>query len=127
MKNKRWLYLILIAINIPLGLSTRYYNTYFSDIFKTYGGDTFAASCIFFGLRFIFLKVKLWRIAILNYIVCIAIETLQLYHAPWIEKIRHTPPFGILLGYGFLWSDWLCYAAGTIIAFAVAWFADNQV
>ncbi len=120
MNSKRWLYFILIAINIPLGLATRYDADYFPYLIRIYGGDTFAASCIFFGIRFLFIKPKLWKIAVISYLVCISIETLQLYHAPWIESIRHTPPFGILLGYGFLWSDWLCYAAGTIIAFIIA-------
>ena len=36
----------------------------------------------------------------------------QLYHAPWIDSIRHTTLGGLILGYGFLWSDLACYAVG---------------
>ena len=94
---------------------------------KIYGGDVFAASCIFFGIRFLWTKPGLLKIAFANYLVCIAIETSQLYKAPWIEKIRHTPPFGLLLGYGFLWSDWACYAVGTLLALAIAFVLEKSM
>ena len=31
---------------------------------------------------------------------------------PWIDSIRHTTLGGLVLGFGFLWSDLACYAAG---------------
>jgi len=34
------------------------------------------------------------------------------YRAPWIDSIRRTTVGGLILGYGFLWSDLVCYAAG---------------
>jgi hypothetical protein len=44
-----------------------------------------------------------------------------LYHANWIDTIRKTTLGGLILGYGFLWSDLLAYAigiaAGVIIEF----------
>ena len=56
----------------------------------------------------------------LSYLLCITIEISELYQAPWIVNLRHTPPFGILLGYGFLWSDWLCYAVGVLAGLLIA-------
>ncbi len=123
--KKRWIYLILILINIPVGLASRKYAVHLPYLLSRYGGDVFAASCIFFGVRFLFPKTTLFKIAIASYLVCIAIETLQLYQAPWIQKIRHTPPFGILLGYGFLWSDWICYLAGTLLALLIAYLVEK--
>jgi hypothetical protein len=35
-----------------------------------------------------------------------------LYHAPWIDSIRGTTLGGLILGYGYLWSDLACYAVG---------------
>jgi hypothetical protein len=125
--NKRWWYFILIIINIPLGLATRYFPAYFTPLLRIYGGDTFYASCAFFTIRFLFTKPKLWKIALINYLFCISIETSQLYQAPWIQRLRHTPPFGLLLGYGFLWSDWICYAAGTVLAFMIAFYVEKMV
>ena len=42
----------------------------------------------------------------------VAIELGQLYHAPWIDSIRQTTLGGLILGFGFLWSDLACYAVG---------------
>ncbi len=42
----------------------------------------------------------------------VAIEISQLYHDPWIDAIRQTTLGGLILGFGFLWSDLACYAVG---------------
>ena len=122
--KKRWIYFIAILINVPVGLATRKYSYAMPILIAEYGGDILSASCIFFGLRFLFSKPALWKMALWNYLVCITIETSQLYQAPWMQKLRNTPPFGILLGYGFLWSDWVCYAIGTAIAFLICWMIE---
>ena len=125
LNKKRVLYIILIVITIPLGLATRYYADNFPLLIQQYGGDALSATCIFFGIRFLFISKKLISVGCISYLICIIIECLQLYQAPWIVKLRHTPPFGILLGYGFLWSDWLCYAAGVLLGIAVAIFFEK--
>ena len=125
-KRKRWIYFVLIVINIPLGLGSRKLSPELPYLAATYGGDVLSASCIFFGIRFLAVKAPLPQVALISYIVCVAIETLQLYQAEWIQKIRHTPPFGILLGYGFLWSDLICYAFGVLIGFLVALLVERR-
>jgi hypothetical protein len=47
------------------------------------------------------------------------IELSQLYHARWIDQIRHTRAGGLVLGYGFLWTDLLCYVIGIAIGCAL--------
>jgi hypothetical protein len=42
----------------------------------------------------------------------VLIELSQLYDVPWIDSIRHTPLGGLVLGFGFFWSDFTCYALG---------------
>ena len=58
------------------------------------------------------------------------IELSQLYHAPWIDAIRRTRLGGLVLGYGFLWSDLACYAVGVVCgAFAellIGWLKDRD-
>ena len=51
-----------------------------------------------------------WAI-ILSY----SIEISQLYHAAWIDAIRNTTLGGLILGFGFLWSDLVCYTIGIIV------------
>ena len=48
-----------------------------------------------------------------------AVEFSQLYHAPWIDALRATAIGGLVLGWGFLWTDLLCYAAGIAVCFAL--------
>ena len=33
-------------------------------------------------------------------------------HAPWLEALRRTTLGGLVLGFGFLWTDFVCYATG---------------
>jgi hypothetical protein len=80
----------------------------------------------FLGRTFLGNKTSLLKVTLYGYLICIAIETSQLYHADWFNKIRHTFPFGILLGYGFLWNDWVCYAVGVLIALVIAFFLKTS-
>lgn len=121
--KKRLIYLLCFIAIIPIGLSTRKYGASMPYIIAHYGGDTLYATCWFFFLRMFFVKPPVWQMVLYTFLACICIELLQLYQAPWIQKVRHTPPFGLLLGYGFLWSDWLCYAAGSLLA----WVIGNNI
>ncbi|MFY8109522.1 MAG: DUF2809 domain-containing protein, partial [Bacteroidia bacterium] len=40
----------------------------------------------------------------------------QLYHSPLIDSIRNTTIGGLVLGFGFLWTDIISYSIGLIIA-----------
>jgi len=114
-RNKRWLYAVLIIITIPLGLATRWQQQYFPLLIDKYGGDVLAATCIFFGCRFLCIRWSLPKVACLSYLVSVLIEIQQLYQAPWAVQFRKITVVGILLGHGFLWSDMVCYAVGTLI------------
>ena len=119
-RNKRWLYVILIFIDVPLGLATRWRQQYFTPLITEYGGDVLAATCIFFGLRFLLVKWPLLKVAYTSYFICVLIEIQQLYQASWAVKFRNITVVGILLGHGFLWSDIVCYAAGIIIGLLIS-------
>jgi hypothetical protein len=43
------------------------------------------------------------------------VEISQLYHAPWTDSIRQTTLGGLVLGFGFLWSDLACYSVGIAV------------
>jgi hypothetical protein len=127
MTRKRWIYFILIILTIPAGLATRFTHYRLPYLISTYGGDVLSATCIFWGVRFVATKTSLLKVAVYSYLICIAIETSQLCQAAWLNNIRHTFPFGILLGYGFLWSDWVCYAVGVLIALVIAYTIETAV
>ena len=114
MKRNRLLYLILTIIVMILGLLSRKISG-LPKIIELYSGDTFWALMVFLLYAFIFNKKSTKFIIIWAIIFSYSIEISQLYHAPWIDDIRNTTLGGLVLGFGFLWSDLICYTIGVII------------
>ena len=112
MKRNRLLYLLGCGILIVLGLSSRRFARSLPNFIATYAGDTLWALVIFTGFGFLFTRWPTRRVFIVALLFCYAVETSQLYHAPWIDTIRDTRLGGLMLGYGFLWSDIACYIVG---------------
>ena len=118
MKRSRLLYLILTIIVMILGLLSRKISG-LPKIIELYSGDILWALMVF--LLFAFLFNKKSTIFIISWaIICsYSIEISQLYHAPWIDAIRNTVLGGLILGFGFLWSDLVCYTIGIIIGIII--------
>lgn len=118
MKRNRLLYLILTIIVMVLGLLSRKISG-LPKIIELYSGDILWALMVF--LLFAFLFNKKSTIFIISWaIICsYSIEISQLYHAPWIDAIRNTVLGGLILGFGFLWSDLVCYTIGIIIGIII--------
>jgi len=114
---RRIIYLCLFICCTWLAIATRTHRQWFHPLVVQYGGDIIWAGMFLFFMRIFFSKAKLWKLAVACYLIGVAVELLQLYHAPWIEAIRHTRIGGLLLGFGFLWSDIVCYAIGVFIAY----------
>jgi hypothetical protein len=102
----------LIASGVALGLGSRRYADHLPGIVAAYAGDTLWALVAFFGIGLLLPRASTWAIALLTLSFSAAIEVSQLYHASWIDSIRHTTLGGLALGYGFRWSDLACYGAG---------------
>ncbi|MGG0730417.1 DUF2809 domain-containing protein [Bacillus paramycoides] len=111
-KRNRILYAIFTIIIIVLGLSSRKFAYALPDILNAYLGDALWALMIFTGFGFLFPKIETKKLAIISLIFCYGIEISQLYHAEWIDSIRATTLGGLVLGYGFLWSDLVAYTIG---------------
>ncbi|NIG53804.1 DUF2809 domain-containing protein [Chitinophaga sp. Cy-1792] len=112
----RLYYVLLLAVTMWAGLATRHTPDLFPKFISEYGGDILYATFAVFGLRFLWLKPALWKILLAGFIYCVLIEIQQCCQAPWLVQLRNTFPFGLILGYGFLWSDIVCYAAGVLLA-----------
>ena len=111
-KRNRLLYAVLTIIVIILGLGSRKFAYVLPDLLNDYLGDALWALMIFIGVGFLFHKMKTKKLAFLSLLFCYGIEISQLYHADWIDNIRATTLGGLVLGYGFLWSDLLAYTIG---------------
>lgn len=114
---RRILYLILFAFFTWLALATRHHADWFFPVVAKYGGDVIWAGMFLFVLRIIFPKANLIKLAIWNYVFGAIDEISQLWHTPILDAIRSTTIGKLMLGLGFMWSDIVCYAVGTILAY----------
>jgi len=80
-----------------------------------YAGDTLWAVMVFVGIGWLAPRWSSFRVAVVALVVSYSTEVSQLYHAPWIDTLRHNRIGGLVLGYGFLWSDLACYTVGVAI------------
>jgi hypothetical protein len=125
MLKRRLIYLLLLSFCIWLAFATRLHPGWFWPFVAKYGGDTIWAGQFLFFLRLIFIHTSLLKLALINYTLGVLVEVSQLYHGAWIHSIRSTAIGAALLGLGFLWSDLICYAAGTLLAYAICTLVDK--
>ena len=106
-------YFFLIIGTIGLGLASR--SGFIPSLVYPYLGDVLYAVMIYFIIGFLLPKASSFNVAVLCILVCFSIELSQLYQAVWITDIRGTRLGGLILGFGFLWSDLICYLVGTLV------------
>lgn len=112
MNRSRVIYLLLIASTIILGLLSRKFGYYFPEYVNSYLGDALWALMVFQIFGIIFPKQNSLRIAFVSISFCFVIEISQLYHAAWIDNIRANRLGGLILGFGFMWTDLFAYNLG---------------
>jgi hypothetical protein len=125
MPKGRIVYFLLFCLCTCLALATRHYKAWFPNLIVVYGGDVIWAGMFVFFLRILFVRTALWKLALINYILGVLDECSQLITAPWFVAIRQTKLGKLMLGVGFVWSDLVCYAIGTLIAWGMAIFIDK--
>ncbi|PGD93484.1 DUF2809 domain-containing protein [Bacillus wiedmannii] len=111
-KRNRVVYALFTIVVIILGLSSRKFAFALPHLLNDYLGDALWALMIFTGFGFLFPKTETKKLAFISLMFCYGIEASQLYHAEWIDSIRATNLGGLVLGYGFLWSDVVAYTIG---------------
>jgi hypothetical protein len=109
----------LLAMTIVLGLGSRRFGSALPGFLASYAGDTLWALALFWFLGLILPRWTTGRLSALALILSLLVEVSQLYHAPWIDSVRHTVVGGLILGFGFLWSDLVCYAVGVGLGVAL--------
>ena len=118
MKRNKLLYLLLTIIVMLLGLLSRKIEG-LPEIISLYSEDILWALMVFLLFAFLFNKKSTIFIISWAIIFSYSIEISQLYHAPWIDSIRNTTLGGLILGFGLLWSDLVCYTIGILIGIII--------
>lgn len=113
MKQQRWSTLISLAIIVPLGFYTKFYEGPAAFWVKYSLGGVFYE--IFFCLLvfFVFPKARSGVIAGWVLLVTCLLEFLQLWHPPLLELIRSNFFGRTLIGNSFSWSDFPYYFIGS--------------
>jgi hypothetical protein len=114
-RRNRGLSLIAGGVVVALGLASRRYAPALPAFLAAYAGDTLWALMMFVLVGFIVPRWSRLRVGVIALAVSYAVEVSQMYHAPWIDNLRHTRLGGLVLGFGFLWSDLVCYTAGVTL------------
>ena len=105
-------YSFLVITVVILGLCSRRFTIYFPDWINLYLGDALWALMIFFLCGLLFRSRETRWVAVVALLFSFTIEISQLYHSPWVDSLRETKLGGLVLGYGFLWSDLISYTVG---------------
>lgn len=124
--RNRLLYAGLTAAAVVAGLASRQFFGG-SPFVRAYVGDALWALMVFFGIGLLFVRWSTTTVALAALLFSFGIEFSQLYHAPWIDGLRHTRLGGLVLGFGFLWSDLLSYSVGIAVGVGVEqWVKPGQ-
>lgn len=110
------MFLALTGATIIFGLATRRFRRSLPAAVGLYAGDVLWATMVYLLLAAVWPRASIRRLAVGTAAFALAIEVGQLYHAPWIDAVRDTRLGGLVLGFGFLWSDLACYAVGIALA-----------
>ena len=109
---------VYVAYTIPIvwaGLASRRHRSELPQFVGEYAGDTLWALMVYLLVSSIIPARSVRLRAMVAITIAFLVELSQCYHAPWLDAIRQTTWGGLILGFGFLWTDLLCYAFGVAI------------
>lgn len=115
MFRNRNIYFFIILTLIISGILSRQIYSPSTLWFGKYPGDVIWAMIVFFITGSILKYKSSFIISVISLLFSFIIEFCQLYHAPWIDKIRSFTLGGWILGIGFHWEDLICYLAGILL------------
>jgi glycopeptide antibiotics resistance protein len=115
-------YFTAISITIILGLASRKFSATDSWV-HLYMGDVLWTMLFYFCFRFLWIHKTLTFSLLFAIVWSFLIEISQLYHPPWLDAVRNTTLGGLLLGFGFLWTDLVSYVIGAFLGY----FIDTRI
>ena len=123
---ERFIYLVLTLIFALLALLTRA-DFPLPEMLVRYGGDYLWGVMLYFFICLLIPSFAGIKNLIFALLISYSVETLQLYQADWIMKVRANKWGGLLLGHGFLWSDILLYTFGNISGYIINRFFKQKL
>jgi hypothetical protein len=124
--RKRWLYLFLTLLVVGLGLLSRSHTLALPAAVAKVSGDALWSLMVFFGIVFLWPRLKTRMVALAALLFSFAIEFSQLYHAPWIDHLRSFRLGALILGTTFNWPDFGSYTIGVAIGALADWLLTRR-
>jgi len=109
----------MIALLIAAGLASRGLAPRLPSLIGDYLPDALWAGMMYWIVAWVLPRGAVLFVATTALAIAFFVEVSQLYHAPWIDRIRAVRLGGLILGFGFLWTDLLCYTAGVVVSAAI--------
>ncbi len=117
----RYVYILSATVVVTAGLASRTYRSQLPALLAEYAGDTLWALMLFLLVSTLLAGRPIKTRAAASLALALLVEVSQLYHAPWIDSIRQTILGGLVLGFGFLWTDLVCYTVGIATGSLTEW------
>ena len=118
---KRLDYLGLAIVVIILGLASRRFRGELPTFVGEYSGDALWALMVYLLVSTLLPGQRMISRGTVALGLAFLVEVSQLYHATWIDAIRATRLGGLVLGFGFLWTDFVCYTVGVATGVVIEW------
>ena len=123
MPGQRLRYFILAIATIGVGLVVHFDGRVLSFRVRDILGDALWAMMMVWWMGVALPRVRLSVRGLAAFAICVAVELSQRYHTPSLDAARLTIAGQLILGSGYDPRDFLAYAAGVIVAVAVAQLA----
>lgn len=114
MFNNRLIFIVYCLVITIAGLLSRSPLISQQSFLGMYSGDTLWAMLVTLVFSVLLWGKRPVLIFCISLLFSFVIEITQLYHSPWIDSIRAQKIGGLILGFGFKWSDIICYTVGVI-------------
>lgn len=117
--RSRIVYTVLVAVVVGLGLASRKFAWLLPALLKKNAGDILWATMVFFLIGLLLPSMSALRIASISALFSLFIEFFKLYRAPALDVFRDTVFGRLIFGYGFSWSNLVCYTLGILLGVLV--------
>ncbi len=114
--RNRFLLLGILLVVIAVGLFSRSDSaSALPDVFGIYAGDTLWTLAIYLALAILAHRAHPALLGLTSLLISYTVEFSQLIDTPWLNALRDTLFGALVLGAGFLGSDFVCYTVGGLM------------
>ena len=109
----RWTFIAAAAATVVIGATSRQISWV-----PAWVGDLLWATTVYYLISALAPHAARWKRGAAALTFSYLIELSQLYHSPWLDRVRDHTAGHLVLGSTFSWTDLLAYAAGVALGIA---------